>query len=159
VNVLGNSIIFNIKDTSALPVSLSGECLLSFIDSDSKIECLLGTNYSIECSPKKKINDKYDSPAMIEFSTNALIGNRYYLQGTRNLSPKETIRINVLDWNLDGAFNDADMVQIDYGGDHFFLLNKKFTIGSGKNQKAYIMNLKPESDDGNKYLLSINKAQ
>jgi hypothetical protein len=140
---------------------LSGVSLESFTDSASKTECLLETKYLIECSGKYKNGTNNNAtPGYIDLSIETNIGNRYFLQGFRNLNPKEMIKISVLDWNLDGVFNNEDMVQIDHDGrSDRFPLNKKFMVGSGKNQKEYIMNLKPEDADGIKYILNIDRTK
>ncbi|NLW48696.1 MAG: hypothetical protein GXY86_15390 [Firmicutes bacterium] len=145
------------KDTD--PQFLSGYGLILLIDPDSKIECLLKTRYSIKCWPKNVNEEGKGTAASISLSTQTSIGNRYYLHGIRNPSPKETLKINVLDWNIDGVFNDEDMVQIYYGKNHLFPLNKKFKLGSGDKQKEYVMNLKQDDEEGNKYILNINKTQ
>ncbi|HBF38761.1 MAG TPA: hypothetical protein DDW50_15760 [Firmicutes bacterium] len=127
--------------------NFSGDCLLSFVDEASKTEWLLRSNYTIDCEGGSRTSDR-----TIRASITITVGTRYYLEGVRDLGPDGTVTIQVLDWNLDGSFNDADMVQIVHSGKiERFALNKKVHGGS----KEYGMDLKRENTDEDRYGLTI----
>ncbi len=136
---------------------LLGSCLLSFIDPDSGIECILKTEYTIEHTPgqiyytKKKEKAKIDP--YVSSSTTAHIGNKYFLYGVRHLDSKKKTKIYVIDTNLDGLFTNEDQVWFKDGPDSYFPFNEKIKVG----WYEYIMDLTPMENENDKYILTIRK--
>src|SRR5690554_6141783 len=134
-----------------------GDCLAYFVESVTNRKYLISVKYYIECTPGRENKDdsKYSSPSSITISIEAKIGNPHYLQGTLELSEEESIRVQALDWDLDGMFTNNDRVRMD--GENY-PLNKPFKIGKGKKEKEYVITLEPGDDEGEKFFLNIKRT-
>lgn len=137
------------------PARQEGSALVSFIEPASGEEYLLEVKYSLEADPARE-DEKSTAEVRIEISSH--IGYSRYYQGLYPLSKERTVDVYLLDWNLDGAFTAEDWVWIDHGKKKFLPINEKFKLGKGKKEKEYIITLKPGDDEGEKFVLNIERT-
>lgn len=126
------SIIFD-KNFSQL--NQEGYCLLTFKDSASGVDCLVRGNYSLFCRSGEKTAEHEGRQAIAITTARLMVGNREYLEGGRVLPGTEDgkylLIAKVVDWNLDGSFDQHDRVVFpNLAAEQYYPFGEKLEIPS-----------------------------
>ena len=103
-----------IFDKNFSQLNQEGYCLLTFKDSISGVDCLVRGNYSLFCRSGEKTVEHEGRQAIAITTARLMVGNREYLEGGRVLAGtvggNYLLIAKVVDWNLDGRFDQEDRV-------------------------------------------------
>lgn len=174
-NIAGDEKLLSIsRGASASPdpdVVLSGSGLISLVNPATNLEYLVETEYFIKAYPRFKKINKHDfreeQDSHISIFTETKIGSRYCLAGELALLSGKKLSLKVVDWNLDGVFDENDRVQIEKKDgtfpfkDGIFSFNEIINLGSIWRPNRYILRLIPGDGDetGDPYRLQIESVE
>ena len=150
----------------------SGEFQLTFFDEDTGCDYIVTSTYKINSDADRRTDKKgnfiiddhgyytYDN-VTVKGHSQIAIGTRKCLYAEKMIGDKK-IGFYVLDWNLDGRFNeDDDLVYCNYHGD-FLNFNKTVRLTNSddpKKDNKYLIRLIKPANPHQKYRLQVTLVE
>jgi hypothetical protein len=154
------------RDLKKKVLEREGVCYSLFQDHATGFDCIVASEYSIKSVAERVVADgkpvrddhrhlQYNS-ITVQGNSEIKIGFRQCLSGTKTVAGK-TIGFYVVDWNLDGEFDEADKVWCDYSKKMYNFGEEIRLTGSliSKKDNFYLIRLTKQPGAGERYSLHI----